>query len=80
VKIDSFEDLQRLLKLVDEHRLDGIEVDGVKVTKSPDSHTVRYVQASLVQPGQAGTGRRRDDETNIWEDPDLFPNLRKGAS
>lgn len=77
MKIDTFDDLERLLRLVNEHRLESLEVGEVKVTKTAWAHAVVSVDRSF---GQAGTGHDADNERSIWDDPDLFPNQRRGGT
>lgn len=65
MKLETFEDLERLLKLVDEHRIEHIKVDNVEVTKSP---VVPEVRATLEHEQQAVP-----ETGSIWDDPLLFP-------
>lgn len=69
MKINTFEELERLIKLVGEHRIECLKVDGIEVHKSAQAHVIQQVTE---QVDQAGTGSE-ERATSIWNDPLLFP-------
>lgn len=66
-KIETLEDLARVLKLMDAHHVDTLEMDGLKVTKSVWSLSAPGASA----PGSVVTdGEDPSDEDLFWSSDD----------
>lgn len=76
MKIETFEDLERLLKLASEHQVERLKVGDIEVTKSLESHLREKFAAS---PSQAKPGRN-ERAYDIDFDPELFPFVEGGKN
>ena len=79
MKIETFEDLERLMALVDTHRIELLEVDNIKIVKSTVSHASE--RQTQTEQARAGRSTNEDDEytTREWDpmwDQNLLPNSR----
>jgi len=73
--IPTYEELQKICRLVDEHKIEVLEIQGIKIVKSAQAHA-QTRSATQTEQVRAGTSNEKPAKapTSIWTDPLLFPD------